>query len=120
MKCPTIIKFILIRGLHSLKPTHPPFIYTPLYSCEWPETHRFPMQKFRELHKEIVSSGIYSLDFLEPPLPFGRADYMKSVYNVHDKDYINRLLSYKLKYEEIRKIGLEFNEYLVERTFSEV
>jgi hypothetical protein len=35
----------------------PPCVYHPDYSCAWPEKHRFPMWKFRDLHAVLTATA---------------------------------------------------------------
>lgn len=102
---PKVCAFLLFQTVHTLQ--LPPLVYSPFYSCDWPIEHRFPMSKFKNLHEYIVSSDIFNnvgqeARFFDPP--FQRDDYMKSVYEVHDTDYVNRFINYQLSDKEIRSM----------------
>jgi hypothetical protein len=97
----------------------PCFVYSDLYSCDWPSEHRFPMSKFRDLKNYLSSSGLYTGEFITPPEMTERPDYMEAAYNVHEEGYLDRFISECLSPAEKRKIGLAFNEHLVRRTFAE-
>lgn len=98
----------------------PPFVYHDAYSCPWPETHRFPMAKFRLLKETLLSSQIFNGDFRCPPHPLESTQVMDAVYLAHDRRYIERFCNGELSTEERRKVGLDFNDHLVYRTFAEI
>ena len=99
---------------------YPPLIYHDEYSCPWPEDHRFPMNKFMTLKDTLRNSGIFTGEFYTPVNPLDCEDSLQYVYAAHDRDYIQRFIHNQFTDLEKRKIGLDFNSYLVRRTFSEV
>ena len=108
------------RAFSSKSNQYPPFVYHEAYSCPWPETHRFPMAKFRILKETLTNSGAFRGTFEKPPHPLETEDGMNHVYAVHDVDYVDRFVANQLTAEEKRRIGLDFNEHLVYRTLAEV
>jgi len=84
---------------------HPNYVY-PI-----PDHHRFPMEKYRLLPQQLMHQGIVTAEqFFEP----GLVD-VKHVIAVHDADYIHRFLQQELTYHEVRRIGFEPSNLLVER-----
>ena len=105
---------------HPLAKSFPPFVYHDAYSCPWPSSHRFPMNKFLNLKQYLVRENIFDGSFTLPPHPLEVDELMAHVIAVHDKEYVDRFIHGKLSKEEKRMIGLEFSDHLVYRTFAEV
>lgn len=84
---------------------HPEFIH-PL-----PENHRFPMEKYDLLPKQLLYEGTLNQEhFFEPEM----ID-MENVLAVHDKKYIDRLFNLQLTPKEERQTGFEHSQQLIER-----
>ena len=85
--------------------------YHPIYQLPLPEGHRFPMEKYDLLPKQLRYEGsCEEEDFFTPekiPNSFIEA--------VHCPDYLQRLLALKLDKKEVRKIGFPLSEQLIER-----
>ena len=75
--------------------------YHPIYQLPLPEGHRFPMEKYDLLPKQLLHEGTCTqADFFEPTA----IDY-HSIEQVHSADYLQRLLKLALdkKAKELRK-----------------
>ena len=85
--------------------------YHPIYKHPLPEGHRFPMEKYELLPRQLLHEGTCSEDnFFEPDFP-----EEKYILNVHDADYFERLRDLNLSKKEIRKSGFPLSEALVKR-----
>jgi len=78
------------------------------------------MNKFVTLKDTLRNSGIFTGEFHTPINPLDCDDILRYVYAAHNIDYIQRFIKNQFTDLEKRKIGLDFNSYLVRRTFSEV
>ena len=85
--------------------------YHPIYQLPLPEGHRFPMEKYDLLPKQLRHEGsCEEEDFFTPekiPNPLIEA--------VHCPDYLQRLLTLELDKKEVRKIGFPLSQQLIER-----
>jgi len=85
--------------------------YHPIYKHPLPEGHRFPMEKYELLPRQLLHEGTCSeANFFEPDLPND-----KYIVAVHEPEYFYDLLNIKLSPREARKIGFPLTEDLVER-----
>lgn len=89
-----------------------PLVTNPYYSFEFPEKHRFPMQKFRYLVEYLKEQNILTLDNVIRPGK-ARLDLLELA---HCRDYINRFVHGDLTPSEVRRLGLPWSEGLVKRT----
>src|SRR5690554_7209043 len=81
------------------------------YVHSLPKGHRFPMEKYELLPKQLLLEGTVNEDaFFDP----GVID-KDLVLAVHDKDYYNNLVGLKLDRKAQRKTGFEHNEQLIIR-----
>ena len=123
-------------GLDPLKNTyHHPIVYHEHYSFkDWPQSHSFPMDKFKRLGHYLTSGHNLSLN--QRPLVSSYYDFFRplDVWDIPrawleepsgpiDSDFLNRFLSASLTEVERRRIG--FREQtsrpeLIERTLLEV
>jgi acetoin utilization deacetylase AcuC-like enzyme len=86
--------------------------YHPIYKVSLPEGHRFPMEKYELLPKQLLYEGTCDLDnFFEPVYSEAYVDL------VHTKDYISDLKNLTLNARAARKIGFPLNSALVKREF---
>lgn len=84
---------------------HPEFIH-PL-----PENHRFPMEKYDLLPKQLLYEGTLNQEhFFEPEMIC-----MEDVLLVHDKKYIDRLFNLQLTPKEERLTGFNHSQQLIDR-----
>ncbi|PRX57299.1 histone deacetylase [Flagellimonas meridianipacifica] len=85
--------------------------YHPIYKHPLPEGHRFPMEKYDLLPRQLLHEGTCTKDnFFSPVLPDDSA-----ILAVHDKTYFQNLSQLNLKPSEVRKIGFPLSAELVER-----
>jgi acetoin utilization deacetylase AcuC-like enzyme len=85
--------------------------YHPIYKHPLPEGHRFPMEKYELLPRQLLHEGTCSeANFFKPDYPDE-----KYILNVHDTDYFERLKNLKLSAKEIRKSGFPLSKELVQR-----
>ena len=105
-------------------PMYPPLVYSNEYSCAWPSNHRFPMNKFYNLKEYLKRHSNYPENaFLTPSSPLNNPELMEAVLAVHDKGYVERVMTNTLCDAEKRRIGLYFHEYdrlIPNRTLHEV
>lgn len=85
--------------------------YHPIYKHPLPEGHRFPMEKYELLPKQLIHEGTCDeSNFFKPEFPDE-----KHILAVHDADYFNRLKALQLDRHEIRKSGFPLSQGLVDR-----
>ena len=90
-----------------------PIAFDPIYVLPLPENHRFPMEKYDLLPKQLVHEGTCDpKDFFSP---LAVDDQIVKV--IHQKEYVDRLKHMKLDLSEVRKIGFPISQQLVEREF---
>ena len=90
-----------------------PIAFDPIYVLPLPENHRFPMEKYDLLPKQLVHEGTCdTVDFFSP---IAIDDQIVKV--IHQKEYVDRLKHMKLNLSEVRKIGFPISQQLVEREF---
>jgi len=90
-----------------------PIAFDPIYVLPLPENHRFPMEKYDLLPKQLVHEGTCDTeDFFSP-----QALDDKIVKVIHQEEYVDRLRHMKLDLSEVRKIGFPISQQLVEREF---
>mgnify|MGYP001792658129 FL=1 len=83
----------------------------PIYRHPLPEGHRFPMEKYDLLPKQLLHEGTCTPEnFFNPSLP---AD--TPILAVHDPEYFKELKELKIKPSAVRKIGFPLSKELVER-----
>jgi len=89
-----------------------PLVYHDEYSPPFPDSHRFPMEKFRLLRDHLVASGLTSDGELRRPEPCPA----EILALAHDPAYIERYCSGALSREELRRLGLPWTPALARRT----
>tara|TARA_B100001175_G_C19507004_1_gene641484 strand:- start:1850 stop:2749 length:900 start_codon:yes stop_codon:yes gene_type:complete len=90
-----------------------PIAFDPIYALPLPENHRFPMEKYDLLPKQLVHEGTCDPeDFFSP-----QAIDEQIVKVIHQKEYVDRFKHMKLDLSEVRKIGFPISKQLVEREF---
>ena len=87
--------------------------FDPIYVLPLPETHRFPMEKYDLLPKQLMHEGTCDRDDFFSPKPLSD----QIVKTIHQSDYVDRLKRQDLNRSEIRKIGFPISQQLVEREF---
>lgn len=89
-----------------------PLVYSPFYSFEFPERHRFPMLKFRLLFELLVKQGIANKNNVFRP-GRARSDVLKQA---HCAGYLDRFIHGSMSDKEVRRMGLPWSEGLVKRS----
>ncbi len=85
--------------------------FHPIYRHPLPDGHRFPMEKYELLPKQLLHEGTCTGEnFFEPGFP-----QPDSILAIHDTDYVNRLLNLELTRKEIRVSGFPLSQALVDR-----
>lgn len=86
--------------------------YSPDYYADIGEDHVFPIKKFELVRDLLLQDGTLRTDDIVEPAQAAIEDLLL----VHTEDYISRLVSGKLRKEEIRRLGLPWSEALVRRS----
>lgn len=89
-----------------------PLVYSPFYSYHFPANHRFPMDKFRQLHCCLTQLGILTEHNVFRP---GRVK-RQVLELAHCGDYVRRFENNGLTVKELRKMGLPWSADLVKRS----
>lgn len=89
-----------------------PLVYSPYYSYDFSDQHRFPMAKFRLLHAFLCKQAIATPNNLFRP-GVARADILELA---HCRDYLKRLNAGRLTKKEIRRLGLPWSSELLKRS----
>ncbi len=87
--------------------------FHPIYKHPLPEGHRFPMEKYDLLPKQLLYEGTCEEDnFFQPEI---MQDNEKYIQSVHTLDYLQKLYSVNIDPRKARKIGFPLSPVLVER-----
>lgn len=87
--------------------------YHDIYKHPLPEGHRFPMEKYDLLPKQLIYEGTCtSENFFEPEISIENEDY---ILKAHDENYLKDLYSCKIEPRLARKIGFPLSPELVKR-----
>ncbi|MFI8380069.1 histone deacetylase [Leeuwenhoekiella sp. NPDC079379] len=85
--------------------------YHPIYKHPLPEGHRFPMEKYDLLPKQLLHEGTCTeANFYEPDFP--EEKYIRAV---HTNDYVTNLKALNIDRRAVRKIGFPLSQELVDR-----
>ncbi|WP_026837232.1 histone deacetylase [Gillisia sp. JM1] len=83
----------------------------PIYKHPLPSGHRFPMEKYDLLPKQLLHEGTCTKEnFFEPELP-----EITRILAVHDQDYVENLVNISIEKRAARKIGFPLSKELVQR-----
>ncbi len=85
--------------------------WSPIYCHPLPEGHRFPMEKYDLLPKQLIYEGTIDESSFFEPEPVAE----NIILQTHDTDYWNALKTLQLDRKAERKIGFPLSEKLVER-----
>lgn len=89
-----------------------PIVYHPDYVVPLPESHRFPMPKFRLIYELLLSDGVAQKEqFYTPSRP--PQEYIELV---HTPEYVQAYCEGTLDAKAQRRIGLPWSPALVNRT----
>jgi len=78
------------------------------------EGHRFPMEKYDLLPRQLMHEGTCTLDHFFEPLKVEKEDLLR----VHTEEYVEKLINLKLCKSEIRVTGFPLTTSLVDREFA--
>ena len=85
--------------------------YHPIYQLPLPKGHRFPMEKYDLLPKQLIHEGsCTSADFFTP-----QKALRSTIEAIHSPSYVQRLIDLELTPQEVRKIGFPLSSRLIER-----
>ncbi|GAA0872602.1 histone deacetylase [Gangjinia marincola] len=85
--------------------------FHPIYKHPLPKGHRFPMQKYDLLPKQLLHEGTCNKENFFTPAKI-KLEY---VLRAHDDEYVNNLIDLKISPREARKIGFPLSQELVDR-----
>ncbi len=87
--------------------------FHPCYEHPLKKGHRFPMEKYDLLPKQLLHEGTCTdYNFFEPK-PVNKLNVLR----VHAESYVNNLINLNLPKSEVRAIGFPLSRELVEREF---
>lgn len=85
--------------------------YSPIYKYKVREGHRFPMEKYELIPLQLLYEDIVTKDNFFAPKKLSEKDILLT----HTAEYWHKLKTQSLTRKEIRPIGFEMSELLVER-----
>lgn len=85
--------------------------YHSIYNHPVPENHRFPMEKYQLLPKQLLLEGIVTEDCFFKP----EKASLQDIYLAHNSDYVNRYTQLQLTDKERRKTGFVHCQQLIDR-----
>tara|TARA_B110001450_G_scaffold63025_1_gene59874 strand:- start:369 stop:1271 length:903 start_codon:yes stop_codon:yes gene_type:complete len=85
--------------------------FHPKYQLSLPDKHRFPMEKYDLLPKQLMYDGTCIQEDFFVPKPID----LSIIERVHEPEYIKKLRTLTLNKSEARKIGFPLSKELVER-----
>jgi len=85
--------------------------FHPKYQLSLPDKHRFPMEKYDLLPKQLMYDGTCIQEDFFIPKPID----LSIIERVHEPEYIKKLRTLTLNKSEARKIGFPLSKELVER-----
>nr|WP_246413600.1 histone deacetylase [Rubricella aquisinus] len=88
-----------------------PIVYHPDYMAPLKPGHRFPMSKYGYLKEALVRRGLLAPGGYIAPAPATAA----RLSAVHDYGYVERVITQRLRPEEVREIGLPGTERVARR-----
>ncbi|NMF88219.1 histone deacetylase family protein [Aromatoleum petrolei] len=86
--------------------------YADHFVLPLPEGHRFPMEKYSLLRKQLMRSGGFSPDDFVVPPAAGDSDILRA----HDAIYLDGVVHGTLDQAEQRRIGFPWSRQMVERS----
>ena len=86
--------------------------YSPGYCVGLPEGHRFPMEKYPELHRILLEEGLIRPEDVREPR---EADW-RDLERVHTADYLSAIRHGTLEPAAERRIGFPVSEAMVRRS----
>jgi acetoin utilization deacetylase AcuC-like enzyme len=86
--------------------------YSDTFVLPLPETHRFPMAKYRLLREQLEREGVLAAGEMHVPEAAAWADLRL----VHDAEYVDAVSSGTLPPDMLRRIGFPWSPEMVERS----
>ena len=86
--------------------------YSDTFVLPLPETHRFPMAKYRLLRERLLAEGVLAADDLHLPEAIG----WDALRLAHDPEYVHAIATGTLPAEKQRRIGFPWSADMVERS----
>ncbi len=94
----------------------PAMVYHPCYSeLELPPRHRYPIEKYRVLHQQLLALGVPEKAFSQP-LPIST----ELLSTIHCPLYIQSLENGSIDAKAMRKIGFPWSEQLFHRSLCSI
>jgi len=87
--------------------------FDPIYIHPVPEGHKFPMEKYDLIPRQLLYEGVITEDQLISP----EVIELEHVLKVHNENYVQRLLNCELTPREQRVSGFVHSPQLIEREF---
>jgi acetoin utilization deacetylase AcuC-like enzyme len=85
--------------------------YSPIYQHPLPEGHRFPMDKYELIPKQLLHEGLVDANqFFEPTEAHDR-----DILLTHTSEYLYSLESLSIDTQHIRRIGFPLSKQLIQR-----
>lgn len=88
-----------------------PLVHHPHYRAELRENHPLPINKFGLLAELLQSEGLVGPEGFHTPVPLSGEELKR----VHDPDYVDAVLEFRLPREQERRIGLPLTPEVVRR-----
>jgi len=85
--------------------------FHPIYQLPLPVKHRFPMEKYDLLPRQLMHEGTCTPEDFFTPTALDRA----TLERIHHSEYIDKLLALDLDKKEARKIGFPLSKQLIDR-----
>lgn len=85
--------------------------YSPVFTYQVPERHRFPMQKYPMIAERLLAEGTLTQDNFFAPQLLSEAE----ILTTHTLEYWQHLKNQTLPHKDARAIGFEMTPVLVER-----
>ena len=85
--------------------------FHPIYQLPLPIKHRFPMEKYDLLPRQLMHEGTCTPEDFFTPTALDRA----TIERIHHSEYIDKLLALDLDKKEARKIGFPLSKQLIDR-----
>ncbi|NDF60074.1 MAG: histone deacetylase [Crocinitomicaceae bacterium] len=87
--------------------------FDPIYIHRVPDGHKFPMEKYDLIPRQLLYEGVITEDQLTSPEVID----LEHVLKVHNEKYVHRLLNEELTPREQRVSGFVHSPQLIEREF---
>lgn len=85
--------------------------FHPCYEYPLKKGHRFPMEKYDLLPKQLIYEGTCTTENFFKPRPVAIINLLQ----VHSEDYVRKLINLQLNKKEIRATGFPLTEALIKR-----